>query len=136
MHPRRVGAGTAVGVPSASESLGFSVQASGVDGGLAGLFFFGTNGRQASPWGNGTSLQCVVPPVQRASLITSTGPASGCAASFAEDLNALWCPSCPKPGVNPGAGAVVQAGLWYRDPQNTSNQTTSLSDGLEFWVCP
>ena len=35
-----------------------------------------------------------------------------------------------------GAGAIVQAQLWYRDPVNTSNQTTSLSDALEFAVCP
>ena len=35
-----------------------------------------------------------------------------------------------------GAGAVVQAQLWYRDPLNTSNQTTSLSDAIEFIVAP
>ena len=35
-----------------------------------------------------------------------------------------------------GAGTVVQAQLWYRDPQNTSNQTTSLSDAIEFTVAP
>ena len=37
--------------------------ASGVQGQKDGLFFFGTNGQQANPWGNGTSYQCVVPPV-------------------------------------------------------------------------
>jgi len=26
--------------------------------------------------------------------------------------------------------------LWFRDPQNTSNQTTSLSDALEFTMAP
>ena len=35
-----------------------------------------------------------------------------------------------------GAGAVVQAQLWYRDPWNSSNQTTSLSDAVEFTVGP
>jgi hypothetical protein len=30
----------------------------------------------------------------------------------------------------------VQAQLWYRDPQSTSNQTTSLSNAVEFEVCP
>ena len=38
--------------------------------------------------------------------------------------------------TGPGAGAVVQAQLWYRDPLNTSNQTTSLSDATEFVVAP
>ena len=36
--------------------------------------------------------------------------------------------------LNPGAGAAVQAQLWYRDPLNTSNQPTSLSDAIEFCV--
>ena len=40
----------------------------------------------------------------------------------------------PSPPKNPGAGAVVQAQLWYRDPLSTSNQTTSLSDAIEFVV--
>jgi hypothetical protein len=31
---------------------------------------------------------------------------------------------------------MVQAQLWYRDPQNTSNQTTSLSITIEFCVGP
>jgi hypothetical protein len=35
---------------------------------------------------------------------------------------------------NPGIGAVVQIQLWYRDPANTSNQSTSLSNALEFCV--
>jgi hypothetical protein len=39
-------------------------------------------------------------------------------------------------GKNLGAGAVVQAQLWYNDPASTSNQTTSLSDAVEFGVAP
>ena len=53
-----------------------------------------------------------------------------------QDLNALWCPTCPNPAKNPGAGAVVQAQLWYRDPLSSSNQTTSLSGAIEFLVEP
>jgi hypothetical protein len=30
----------------------------------------------------------------------------------------------------------VQVQYWYRDPFNTSNQPTSLSDAAEFTVCP
>ena len=98
-----------------------------------GLFFFGTNGRQANPWGNGTSYQCVVPPVVRAGLLVGSGTAGSCDGSFSQDLNAVWT---AKPAKNPGPGAVVQAQLWHRDPLNTSNQTTSLSNALEFSVCP
>ena len=124
---------SATGAPSASAPSGFTLQASGVEGQKDGLFFFGTSGRQANPWGSGTSYQCVVPPVVRAGLLTGAGTLGQCDGAFAQDLNALWT---AKPNKNPGAGALVQAQLWYRDPQNTSNQTTSLSDALEFAVNP
>ena len=122
------------GVPSATAVSGFSLSASGVEGAKDGLFFFAANGRQANPWGNGTSYQCVTPPVMRGGLLTGTGTSGVCDGAFTQDLNARWCPTCPKPAQNPGAGAIVQAQLWYRDPLNTSNQTTSLSDAIEFVV--
>jgi hypothetical protein len=126
----------ATGTASATAASGFSLLASGAEGQKDGLFFYGTNGRQANSWGNGTSFQCVVPPAHRASLLQSGGTGGACDGSFAEDLNARWCPTCPKPHHNPGAGALVQAQLWHRDPQSTSNQKTTLSDAIEFWVAP
>ena len=122
-----------VGTPSATAATGFLLVATGVEGQKDGLFFFGTSGRQANAWGNGSSYQCVVPPVKRAGLLLGSGSSGACDGSFAQDLNARWT---AQPGQNPGAGAVVQAQLWYRDPLNSSNQTTSLSDALELVVCP
>jgi hypothetical protein len=110
--------------------------ASSVEAQKGGLFYFGTNGRQANPWGNGTSLQCVVPPVVRTGILSGKGLLGTCNGSFALDLNSLWCPTCPQSQKNPGAGAVVQAQLWYRDQLSTSNQNTSLSDAIEFPVHP
>ena len=127
---------SSTGTASATAPSGFAVTAAGVEGLRNGLFLFGTNGQQANPWGNGTSYQCVVPPVTRAGAQAGSGTLGLCDGSFAQDLNALWCPSCPKSAVNPGAGARVQAQLWYRDPESTSNQATSLSNGLEVEVCP
>jgi hypothetical protein len=127
---------SATGVASATAASGFDLLACNVEAAKNGIYFFGTNGRQAKPWGNGTSFQCVAPPVRRAGSLTGTGAPGTCGGSFLQDLNALWCPGCPKPGHNPGAGATVQAQLWYRDPLNTSNQTTSLSDAIEFPVGP
>jgi len=124
------------GTPSASASSGFDLTASAVEGLRNGLFFFGSSGRQANPWGNGASLQCVVPPVSRGAPLIGAGTAGACDGSFAYDLNAAWCPSCPKAGHNPGPGLLVQAQLWYRDPLSTSNQPTSLSDAVEFLVQP
>jgi hypothetical protein len=127
---------SASGSPSASASSGFTLAAATVEGGKDGLFFYGTGGRQANTWGNGTSYQCVAPPVKRGGLLSGVGSAGGCDGSFSQDLNARWCPTCPKPNHNPGVGALVQAQLWYRDPQSTSNQTTSFSDAIEFQIGP
>jgi hypothetical protein len=127
---------TASGVASATDTSGFSLNVGTVEGDKDGLYFFGVNGRQANSWGSGTSYQCVVPPVARGGLLSGVGTSGLCDGAFSQDLNALWCASCPKPAKNPGAGAVVDAQLWYRDPFNTSNQTTSLSNAIEFYVYP
>ena len=124
------------GTASATASTGFVLSAAGLESQIEGLFFFGTNGRQAKAWGNGTSFQCVTPPVKRAGLLPPTAPVGACGGFLSQDLNARWCPTCPKPHHNPGAGTTVQAQLWYRDPQNTSNRSTSLSDAAEFTLCP
>ena len=124
---------SAVGIPSATLPSGFTLMASGVEGQKDGLFFFGVNGQQANAWGNGTSFQCVVPPVARAGLLTGVGTVGACDGAVSQDLNARWT---AKPGTRPALGDIVDAQLWYRDPFNTSNQTTSLSDGLSFLVCP
>ncbi len=124
---------SATGTPSATASSGFLLNASSVEGAKNGLFFFGSNGRQANPWGNGTSYQCVTGPVKRGGLLTGVGTSGACNGAFTYDLNARWT---SKPSSNPGAGVLVQAQLWYRDPFNTSSQKTSLSNAIEFGVCP
>jgi hypothetical protein len=120
------------GFPSASAPSGFTLEALHVESGSDGIFYFGTNGRQAAPWGNGTSFQCVVPPVKRTGIVQGNGSGS-CDGLLVLDLNAYWSAHSHK---NPGAGAAAQAQLWYRDPLSTSNQTTSLSDAVEFVVSP
>jgi hypothetical protein len=124
---------SASGTPSATAPAGFVLSATGVEGLKDGLFFFGTAGRQANAWGNSSSYQCVVPPVARGGLLPSAGTVGACDGGFDQDLNARWT---ARPAQNPGPGAVVQAQLWYRDPQSTSNQTTTLTNALEVDVCP
>ena len=127
---------SAAGLASATASSGFFLMASGVEGAKDGIFFSGTNGRQAAPWGNGSSFRCVVPPVKRAGLMLGVGTNGACDGTFSKDLNARWCPTCPKAAQNPGAGTLVQAQLWYRDPFSTDNKTSAFSDAVEFCVSP
>jgi hypothetical protein len=121
------------GTPSASAPTGFTVTASTVEGVKDGLFFYGTNGPQANPWGSGTSFQCVVPPTIRTPILNSAGTVGACDGTISRDMNAYWTAF---PIKNPGVGATVDMQLWYRDPANTSNQTTSLSDAVEFVTEP
>ena len=124
---------SAVGTASATAPSGFLLTATTVEGAQAGIFFYGTNGRQAHAWGKGTSYKCVVPPVRRGGPMSGVGSTGTCDGSFTQDLNARWQSHPPH---NPGAGALVQAQLWYLDPGNTSGKATSLSNAIEFQVGP
>ena len=124
---------TTAGTPSATAPSGFTFDVTNLEGQKDGIFFFGTNGQQANPWGSSSSFQCVVPPVSRAGLQSGSGTTGFCDGNTTQDMNAYWTSKPPK---NPGSGAVVQAQFWFRDPQNTSNQTTSLSDAVQFTVQP
>ncbi len=73
---------------------------------------------------------------QRDGLFTSASVGAFCGGSFQQDLNATWCPSCPRPTHNPGAGTIVQTQLWYRDRLNTSSQQAGFSDAIEFVLGP
>lgn len=124
------------GSPSASSHTGCDLRAFGVQGGVSGLFLYGTNGKQAKPWGNGTSYRCVVPPVKRATragFMTGIGTSGSCDDYYETDLHELWTKD---PAKNPGGGQAVQAQLWYRDPMNTSYRKTAFSDAVEFFVVP
>ena len=124
---------TSSGVPSASAPSGFVLIAPNAEGAKNGLIFFGTAGRIAQAWGSTTSYKCVASPTRRGELIASGGTAGACDGTFSYDLNARWN---QKPSVNPGAGAVVQTQLWYRDPQSAGSPKTAFSDALELTVCP
>jgi hypothetical protein len=125
---------SATGVPSLSAPSGFAVAAAGVEGQKDGVFFYGFNGAQANGWGNGSSLQCVVPPVKRVGGMSGVGTAGACDGAFSVDLNTFW--SSANPSKVPAPGQEVSLQLWFRDPLNTSNQTTSFSDALQFTACP
>ncbi len=121
------------GTPSASLASGFDVTVSDLEGQKDGTLYFGSSGIQAAPWGNGSSLQCVTPPVVRTGVLAGSGTQGACDGSFQLDLNA-WLAAHPQ--SNPGAGVDLAMQCWFRDPLSTSNQSTSLSSGLLFTLCP
>lgn len=124
---------SSTGTPSASAPAGFLLHTSGVEGSKDGQFYFGANGKANNPWGNSSSTMCVAPPSKRGALLGGNGTSGACDGVFSYDLTQRWTQN---PSQNPGAGAVVQAQFWFRDASSTSNQSTCLSEAIEFPVCP
>ena len=122
------------GTASLTQASGFVVSASNVEASKDGLYFYSSNGPQAFPWGTGTSYQCVGTPVKRGPLMVGTGTPGTCEGAFALDFNTFW--SSASAFKQPAPGAQVWLQLWFRDPLVPGNQTTSLSDALEFTVEP
>ena len=121
------------GLPSATSPSGFTLRVDGVEGSVKGMLYFGWNGRQAQPWGNGSSFLCVAPPFERTGVLAAGGTSGACDGSFQLDFNA-WMAANPHKA--PAAGDTAYLQCWFRDPQNTSNQPTSLSNALRASVCP
>ena len=123
------------GYASATAASGFVVTANNVNGNVLGMFFFGISGPSGTPWGTTTSFKCVLSPTKRTPLSPSSGVKLGCG-SMSRSLNAIWCPTCPSPGKNPGFGATVQLQAWYRDPDAVGPTKTAMSDAIEFKILP
>ena len=122
---------SASGTTSKSQTSGFLVTASGVEANKLGVLFWG-NASQALPWGAGTSYLCVSAPVVRTGVQNSGGgPTSPCTGSLAVDFN-TWM--AVHPSLAPVAGDMVYMQAWFRDPGSPKN--TSLSDGIQFPICP
>jgi murein DD-endopeptidase MepM/ murein hydrolase activator NlpD len=122
---------TAAGHASAAAPTGFVVTTSNVEANKQGLMFWGRTPK-ASPWGAGTSTLCVAAPTVRTPVQNSRGGiVSPCDGTFALDFNG-WMTS--NPARAPGAGETVYLQTWFRDPP--APKTTSLSDALQFPICP
>ena len=118
------------GLPSASAGSGFTIGASRVLAGKAGLFFYGHNGQLSTPFQGGT--MCLQVPRKRMPLQTASA-GTGCAGTFATDFN-LRIAS----GVDPllVAGARVCGQWWSRDSGFTPPNNTGLTNAIDFVVQP
>jgi len=127
------------GVASATAGFGFTIRASSVMNNKNGLLFYGVSGPASAPFQGGTL--CVNTPLKRTPGVNSGGtpaPASDCSGVFAIDMNAFAVGSL---GGNPLAalslpGTIVHCQWWGRDPGFAAPFNTTLSDGLEYSICP
>jgi hypothetical protein len=122
------------GAASASAPSGFTVTANNVEGQRQGLFFYGVTGPLAQPWGTGSSFLCVKTPTQRTQVQPSNGSFNACDGQLSIDWNAFITANPGALGQPFAAGDSVWLQAWFRDPP--SPKTTSLSDALEFSLCP
>jgi hypothetical protein len=123
------------GIASASMGSSFTLIATSVEGGKAGLFFYGMSGANGAAWSPAsTSFLCVKAPTQRTATLNSGGAVSSCDGVLSIDWNA-YIASHPSALGQPFAGGeTVWAQAWFRDPP--APKTTNLSDGLVFVVGP
>jgi predicted deacylase len=118
------------GSPSASAGSGFSISAANVLDNKNGLLFYSKSGANALPFQGG--WLCVKSPQTRTAVQSSLG-SPPCNGSFSFDFNA-WIASGADPGLV--AGAQVWAQYWSRDPGFAPPDNTSLTDALQFTICP
>lgn len=121
------------GKPSASQGSGFTVRATNMVSSTNGMLVYGTTGPLAQPFQGGTL--CVNPPIRRTTGQNSGGspPNVDCTGELDLDFN-VWIAS----GVDPllVAGATVNTQFWGRDINDPTGFGSSLSDALEFVICP
>ena len=130
-QPQAFGAG----VPTASQTLPFDVEVTGVEGAKVGVVFYGVNGETSIPWNGGSSTLCAVPPLQRTSIQFSGGTSGACDGTFTLDWNAYLGTVNPVALGTPfAAGDRVWVQSWFRDPPSPGG--SNLSGGVSFTLCP
>jgi hypothetical protein len=121
------------GSASASAGSGFAIAATQVMNQKLGILLYGRSGRAATPFHGG--FLCAAPPRHRTPPVISGGSASGsdCSGSFSFDFNA-WIATGADPTLAPGT--QVNAQYWSRDPGFAPPNNVSLTDAVEFGICP
>ncbi len=129
------------GAASATATSGFWLTASNEINNKVGLVLYSEFGRDAAAFGPG-GLLCVKAPTRRSKGFNAGGnpPPNDCSGVFAIDFNAFGRGLLGTP-PNPAAylsipGQLVTAQFWGRDPGFPVPDNFSLSNGLEFLICP
>lgn len=126
---------SASGTPSAAATSGFTLTASSIEGQKSGLIFYGVSGPKASIWSPGSnSYLCLKAPTQRTPSANSGGTLNLCDGVLSIDFLDYVATHPGALGSPFSAGDLVWVQAWYRDPP--APNTTNLSNGLQFTMCP
>jgi hypothetical protein len=119
------------GLPSGSAASGFVVNVQNVIPNQPGILFYSRSGAVSAPFFGGTL--CVERPLFRTPVMTSGGGMGPCDGTFAIDFNAFIA-SGKDPGLVGGRDVWLQA--WSKDPGFSPPNDVSLSDAVQFTICP
>ena len=127
------------GSASPSASSGFTVSATNVRNQKTGLLLYSISGRDSAPFQAG--FLCVMAPVRRTIATNSGGtplPASDCSGVYSIDMNSFargLLGGVPLAALST-PGTLVDCQWWGRDPGFAFPNNSTLSNGLEYVICP